>query len=301
MKRLFYTLLSLLFLQTLLFATPTFPELTGRVVDDAKILNSSQKQTLTKLLKEEEKNSSNQIIVVTLESLHGYDIADYGYQLGRHWGIGQKDKNNGVLLIVSMAEKKLRIEVGYGLEGALTDKTSHEIIEYIIKPNFRNGNFYEGILKGTKAIIASVKGEYKAEDYHIPKKSNHSWILIYFAIFFISPIFMGIFKKRANKVARFFHALMLSAFGASFAIGVLDSLIISLIIFFLLWVIIFLSNQSLGATHSSSNESIYWGSSNHSGGFGGGFSSGGFSSGSFGGGFSGGGGGFGGGGASGGW
>ncbi|RXJ65922.1 hypothetical protein CRV08_13905 [Halarcobacter ebronensis] len=298
MKRFFYTLLSLLFLQTLLFAAPTFPELTGRVVDDAKILNSSQKQTLTKLLKEEEKNSSNQIVIVTLESLNGYDIADYGYQLGRHWGIGQKDKNNGVLLIVSMAEKKLRIEVGYGLEGALTDKISHEIIEYIIKPNFRSGNFYTGILKGTKAIIASVKGEYKAEDYHIPTKSNHSWILIYFAIFFISPIFMGIFRKRANKVTRFFHALMLSAFGASFAIGVFESLLISFIVFFLLWVIVFLSNQSLTEiTNTSSNSGTYWGSSNHSGGFGGGFGGGSFG----GGGFSGGGGGFGGGGASGGW
>lgn len=298
MKRFFYTLLSSLLLQTLLFAAPTFPELTGRVVDDAKILNSSQKQTLTKLLKEEEKNSSNQIVIVTLESLNGYDIADYGYQLGRHWGIGQKDKNNGVLLIVSMAEKKLRIEVGYGLEGALTDKISHEIIEYIIKPNFRSGNFYTGILKGTKAIIASVKGEYKAEDYHIPTKSNHSWILIYFAIFFISPIFMGIFKKREKRVARFFHALMISAFGASFAIGVFESLLISFIVFFLLWVIVFLSNQSLAEiTNASSNGGTYWGSSNHSGGFGGGFGGGSFG----GGGFSGGGGGFGGGGASGGW
>ena len=103
----------------------TFPTLTGRVVDEANILDpATQRAALTQKLADLEAKSTDQVVVVTLKSLQGTSIEDYGYQLGRHWQIGQKDKNNGVLLIVAPNERKVRIEVGYGLEGTLTDLVS---------------------------------------------------------------------------------------------------------------------------------------------------------------------------------
>src|SRR5277367_4752128 len=100
-------------------AAPTFPSLTGRVVDDAHILNAQTVDDVTQKLTALEAKTSRQLVVVTLPSLQGYDISDYGYQLGRAWGIGQAKLNNGVLLLVAPTEHKVRIEVGYGLEPVL--------------------------------------------------------------------------------------------------------------------------------------------------------------------------------------
>src|SRR5262245_42554492 len=110
----------------------TFPELTGRVVDDAGILDPATKAALERKLAEIE--TTGQLVVVTLKSLQGTSIEDYGYQLGRHWQIGQKEKNTGALLIVAPNERKVRIEVGYGFEGTLSDAVSKLIIENSIVP-----------------------------------------------------------------------------------------------------------------------------------------------------------------------
>ena len=115
----------------------TFPQLTGRVVDEAGVLDPAAKAELERKLAEFETKTTGQLVVVTLKSLQGTSIEDYGYQLGRHWGIGQKDKNSGALLIVVPSERKVRIEVGYGLEGQLTDAVSRLIIENAIVPRFR--------------------------------------------------------------------------------------------------------------------------------------------------------------------
>jgi uncharacterized membrane protein YgcG len=115
----------------------TFPELTGRVVDDAGILDPSTKAWLERKLAEFETKTTGQLVVVTLKSLQGTSIEDYGYQLGRHWQIGQKGKNTGALLIVAPNERKVRIEVGYGFEGTLTDAVSKLIIENSIIPRLR--------------------------------------------------------------------------------------------------------------------------------------------------------------------
>ena len=96
--------------------------------------------------------------MVTVKSLHGYAIEDFGYQLGRYWGIGQKDKNTGAILIIAPDDHKARIEVGYGLEGKLTDALSHTIIENDILPNFRRGDFNAGVTAGTKSILAVLGG-----------------------------------------------------------------------------------------------------------------------------------------------
>src|SRR5262245_10733167 len=102
----------------------TFPELTGRVVDEANVLDQPTRTALEQKLADFEAKTTGQLVVVTLKSLQGTSIEDYGYQLGRHWGIGQKEKNTGVLLIVAPNERKVRIEVGYGFEGTLSDAVS---------------------------------------------------------------------------------------------------------------------------------------------------------------------------------
>src|SRR5579872_841188 len=136
---------------TILFAEPKFPPLTGRVVDAADMLDAGAQQQLTAQLEAFERASGIQLVVATLPDLQGYEIEEFGYQLGRAWGIGQRDKNNGVLLIVAKAERKVRIEVGYGLEGSLTDALSVNIINTVITPQFKTGQFAAGIEQGTQA------------------------------------------------------------------------------------------------------------------------------------------------------
>ncbi|MFN3230508.1 MAG: TPM domain-containing protein, partial [Asticcacaulis sp.] len=121
------------------WAKPEFPALTGRVVDQANILPPETEQQLEVRLAALEASTpdKDQLVVVTVADLGGYEIADYGYQLGRHWAIGQKDKDNGVLLIVAPNDRKVRVEVGYGLEPVITDAVSSLIIQNKIVPKFK--------------------------------------------------------------------------------------------------------------------------------------------------------------------
>lgn len=139
-------------------ASPDFPKLTGRVVDQAQIISAEDEARLTKQLSEVEGQSTDQIVVVTLKSLGGYPIEDYGYQLGRHWGIGQAGKDNGVLLIIAPNERQVRIEVGRGLEGNLPDSLAGLIIQRRILPHFKKGNLVAGIFAGVEDIKASLLG-----------------------------------------------------------------------------------------------------------------------------------------------
>ena len=140
-------------------AAPEFPALTGRVVDEAGLLSAATREQLTQLSEQYERTTSNQLVVVTVKSLQGYPVEDYGYQLGRHWGIGQKGRNNGVLLIVAPNEREVRIEVGYGLEGQLTDALASHIIQGQILPAFKSGDYEGGIVAGVQAIVAVFAGE----------------------------------------------------------------------------------------------------------------------------------------------
>ena len=141
-----------------LASEPKFPPLTGRVVDEAGVLDSRTVGELTLMLADHERDTGQQVVVVTLRSLQGYTIEDYGYQLGRHWGIGQKGANNGALLIVAPKEHKVRIEVGYGLEGTLTDAISSTIIQNYILPSFKRGDYSAGIVAGTTSILGVLGG-----------------------------------------------------------------------------------------------------------------------------------------------
>jgi uncharacterized protein len=144
------------------YAGPTFPPLTGRVVDEAGLLTPEDRAALTGELAALEETSTDQLAVVTLKSLQGYSIEDFGYQLGRAWGIGQKGKDNGVLLIVVRSEHKVRIEVGRRLEPILTDALSSIIINHAIVPEFRKGDFASGIKAGVRDIKDVLLGDAEA-------------------------------------------------------------------------------------------------------------------------------------------
>jgi uncharacterized protein len=140
-----------------LAAQPQFPALTGRVVDNADILTPEAEAALTAKLAALETQSQRQLVVATIADLEGYEVADYGYQLGRAWGLGDETRNDGAVLIVAPNDRKVRIEVGYGLEGYLTDALSSLIIQNQILPAFRNGDFPGGINAGADAIIAQLQ------------------------------------------------------------------------------------------------------------------------------------------------
>jgi uncharacterized protein len=166
-------------------AEPNFPVLTGRVVDDAKLLSTADEQALIADLEALEKKSSDQVVVVTIPSLQGYAIEDYGYQLGRHWGIGTKQLNNGVLLIVAPNERKVRIEVGRGLEPTLTDALSKIIIANAILPRFRAGDFAGGIKDGLRDITLALTGdaaevEQRAKVTRHDKDPTMDWTMVIF-------------------------------------------------------------------------------------------------------------------------
>ncbi len=140
-------------------STPEFPELSGRVVDKAGMLSPTTESQITQMLQAHEQGTTEQVVVVTLPDLQGYAIEDFGYQLGRHWGIGQKGEDNGALLIVAQQERKIRIEVGYGLEGRLTDAASATIINQIMTPAFKQSQFEQGVLNGAAAMVNVLGGE----------------------------------------------------------------------------------------------------------------------------------------------
>lgn len=253
-------------------AQPTFPPLTGRVVDEAGLLTPADRATLTQQLAELERKSTDQLVIVTLKSLQGYEIADFGYRLGRAWGVGQASrKDNGILLIVVPSAKKVRIEVGRGLEPLLTDATSRLIIENRILPAFRRGDFSAGVLAGAKDIQDVLLGDLEG----VKARAKGA-------------------KRPANaKPTNWFNVLFMTVFAGFFAHHIWQSIRNSR-------PVTASQRRRRGARRTSRghDNGSSWGSSSSSGGSGGGWSSGGGSSDS---GFSGGGGDFGGGGASGDW
>lgn len=171
-------------------AEPQFPPLSGRVIDGAGLLDGAAVGRLQGRLAEFERASGIQLVVATVPDLQGYTIEEFGYQLGRHWGIGQKDVNNGVLLIVAQAERKVRIEVGYGLEGTLTDALSASIIQSIIVPRFKAGQFEDGIEQGATAIMQALRGEYQPRR---PAEQTSRGGLLILLIMFMAVMFLRSF------------------------------------------------------------------------------------------------------------
>ena len=139
-----------------------FPALTGRVVDAAGILSAPAEAALNRQLEAHERATGQQIVVATVKDLGGLDIQDYGYQLGRRWGIGGKEHDTGVVLVIAPKLRKVRIDVGYGLEGDLTDAVSANIIQTRILPEFRKSDYDAGVRAGVDAIIAVLGGHGEA-------------------------------------------------------------------------------------------------------------------------------------------
>ncbi len=148
--------IALLALLATAFAAPTFPALSGRVVDQAGVLSPGAEAQLTQRLAALEESTGRQMAVVTLSSLQGYEIEEYGYRLGRAWGIGRAVQDDGVLMIVAPNERRVRIEVGYGLEPVLTDALSSTILNRRVLPRFRAGDIEGGVVAGAEAIVEQL-------------------------------------------------------------------------------------------------------------------------------------------------
>ena len=268
------------------------PKLQARITDLAGVLTSEQTASLESKLKALEDSDSTQVAVIIIPSLEGESLEDYSVRMARAWRLGQKGRDNGALLLVAMKERKVRIEVGYGLEPTLTDAKSHLIIQNEMIPHFRQGEFYEGIDAGVNGIIQVVHGVYQPTNTQVRSTSNRSggsvinWIIILF--FPLVWILSSAGKWGGGILGAGAGALLpYSLFGSSLAAMLIGGAVGCLL------------GASLGTlVRSGSKSSGRWGGFGGPTVWGSGGSSGG---GDFGGGFSGGGGDFGGGGSSGSW
>jgi uncharacterized protein len=170
------------------FAAPAFPPLSGRVVDQVGLLSPATQAQLTQQLAAFESNTGNQVVVAIIEDLQDLPIEDYGYQLGRTWGIGQKDQDNGAILLVAPKARQVRIEVGYGLEGTLTDALAHDIIQRRILPYFKLQQMEQGVIAGTQSILQVLGG---GENLPPPAASPHKKTLPWWIIFFLPLLIFG--------------------------------------------------------------------------------------------------------------
>ena len=268
------------------------PPLKARVNDYASLLSPATQSQLENSLAAFEKAESTQIVVLTIPTLEGEPIEDFSIQVADKWKIGQKGLDNGAILLIIKNDRKLRIEVGYGLEGKLTDLISGRIIQQVIVSQFRAGNFDQGVINGVNAMMEAAKGEFKAP----AKKTRPSGIVSFGHSLFFMLIIYGFLVINLGRVSRSLGTvaggIMLPIFGAMSLTASLLFMVALIPIGLIIGFILSLIGSGMGAStlgHRGTTTGGFWGGS------GGGFSSGGF------GGFSGGGGGFGGGGASGGW
>ena len=245
---------------------PAKPELETSVYDFAHLMDGLQVKQLEEKLIRYSDSTSTQIVVVTVNSLNGMDVAQYAVELAHKWGIGQKGKDNGILILVSKNDRRITIQTGYGVEHKLTDALSRRIIENVIKPHFKNGDYFGGLDMGTDRIFQIMNGEYVADEQYGGDGESIMNIVPFILIIIIFLILSR--KNRRGGGGR-------NGGSKGGGMSLLDAIILS----------------DLG-------RGSYRGGGFGGGGFGGG-SSGGFGGGGFSGGF--GGGGFGGGGASGGW
>lgn len=184
-KLLIITLYSLLSLSSLALDVPN---LKGRVNDYANLLSPAVESELEGILEDHEKKTTNQIAILTIYKLQDEIIENYSLKVAREWGLGQKNKNNGVLLLISKFDRKLRIEVGYGVEGALTDIRANKIIRHYIVPQFKKGNFERGIKEGISQIISAIDGV-QFDESVTNQADSDSGFLEFILIFIFGSIF----------------------------------------------------------------------------------------------------------------
>lgn len=153
-------------------AIPEAPNPPRLVVDLTGTITADQQQALERKLVAYDDSTSNQIVVVIIATTGDYDISEFSFALGRKWGVGNKEKNNGVVLLIAKNDRKVFIAPGYGLEGAIPDITAKQIVENIIVPNFKGNDFYRGIDEGTDALIKAAEGEFVAEEGYAERGDN---------------------------------------------------------------------------------------------------------------------------------
>ncbi len=203
--------LTLLIASPVLAADPTFPALSGRVVDAAHILTPEAVAHITERSAAVEAQSGRQLVVATVPSLQGLEIEDYGYKLGRAWGVGEKGKNNGLILLVAPTEKKVRIEVGYGLEGDITDALSSVVMNQKILPRFRAGDLPGGVSAGADALAdlmalpadqlqaKSAQAATERASARTERPSARHGLPIVFVLFIMFFVFSAIFGRRGGR------------------------------------------------------------------------------------------------------
>lgn len=298
--------LGLVLLAPVVAADKPVPFLSGRVVDEADLLPPETETRLDQTLAELERTTGAQVAVLTVESLDDEPLEDYSMRVVETWKLGQKGKDDGVLLLVAEQDRQMRIEVGYGLEGTLTDLESRMVLDDVIRPAFRAGDFAGGIEKGVEAIATAVRTELVVEappGAAAPGLGAAPWFMrLFFGFMFVAVV--GTFSLAAVNSQGFnawFLYLFLMPFWAGFPMVILASAWAGLATW-LVWTIGF---PLLKRWHKTPGGKRFW--DDHVFGAGGGWIGGGggggfrFGGGGGGGGFSGGGGGFGGGGASGSW
>ena len=264
------------------------PPLTSRVVDLAQVLPATVAASLVRDLEAHESKTSNQVTVLILSSLEGEPLESFAHRVATTWKLGQKGTDNGVLFLVAMKERKIRFEVGYGLEGTLTDARSAQIIRSEIIPRFRNGDASGGVAVGVAAILKTIEGTYQASDKTAPGLDNDAMGQVVVAV--IVGLIVGLGLMSVNRLLGPIAGTGLSVLLAPWLVPALITGGVTL----LLLTLISVASAGGGGRGRPRGDDWIWYSS-RSGGWGGG------SIGSGGGGFSGGGGGFGGGGASGSW
>jgi uncharacterized protein len=199
-------------LATVAFAAPKFPPLTGRVVDNAHVLSPGTAQKLEGELAQLEAQTGHQLVVATVPDLQGYEIEDYGYQLGRTWALGKKGVNDGVILLVAPKERKVRIEVGYGLEPVLTDALTSVILQTRVLPQFKQGRMEQGIVDGAEAIIqqlalpadqAQAVAQQAADQPRAhqrgPSSAHIPVFFVILIIFWVLSGVLGVFGRRGRR------------------------------------------------------------------------------------------------------
>ena len=174
---------------------PEKPSFIPPVIDSTKTLNETQLSQLYQKLKIYSDSTSTEVLVMMVSTTQGEDVARYATDLGQKWQIGQKGKDNGIVVLIAKDDRKISIQTGYGIEHLLTDALSRRIIELEIKPSFKAGNFYEGIDKGTTAIFKVMKGEYKGE----PKSKDRDLSGLFFIIFVVLLLIIIFAKNKGNR------------------------------------------------------------------------------------------------------
>ncbi|MDH5700539.1 MAG: TPM domain-containing protein, partial [Nitrospirota bacterium] len=176
------------------------PPLTGRVVDRAHLLSPSAISSLNTALAAHESKTSNQVAVLTLASLEGHPLEELSHQVATVWALGKKGTDNGVLFLIAVQEKKVRIEVGYGLEGTLTDAKSSRIIRHEVVPRFRAGDFSGGIIAGTHAILGTIEGTYTNPPSSAENNAEHVGLWEIFGLAVVLGTLVGLFLGSRRRV-----------------------------------------------------------------------------------------------------